>query len=119
MSDDLVKRLRGWPMSTAGNVMRHAAARIEELEADFAAREKLLLRLAGDKIDLASELAGVNGKLAKAVTELKMLTDVSVLMQSFASHDKHKHNTVVTDTLWAQWSKQLRFSRATIAALKG
>ena len=35
MSDDLVKRLRGWPISTAANVMRDAADRIEELEAEL------------------------------------------------------------------------------------
>ncbi len=44
-----------------------AVARIEELEAKLAAKEKLVLALAGDKIDLVSELAGVKGKLAKAV----------------------------------------------------
>lgn len=43
------------------------ADRIEELEAKLAAKEKLMLALAGDKIDLVSELAGVKGKLAKAV----------------------------------------------------
>ena len=41
--------------------------RIEELEAKLKAKEKLMLALAGDKIDLVSELAGVKGKLAKAV----------------------------------------------------
>ena len=35
MSDELVKRLRGWPISTAANVMRDAADRIEELEAEL------------------------------------------------------------------------------------
>ena len=46
-------------------------ARIEELEAKLAAKEKLMLALAGDKIDLVSELAGVKAKLAKAVEELE------------------------------------------------
>ena len=39
----------------------------EELEAKCAAREKLILSLAGDKIDLVSELAGVKGELEKAL----------------------------------------------------
>ena len=38
----------------------------KELETKLAAKEKLMLALAGDKIDLVSELAGVKGKLAKA-----------------------------------------------------
>ena len=41
--------------------------RIEELEAKLKAKEKLMLALAGDKIDLVSELAGVKGKLVKAL----------------------------------------------------
>ena len=44
-----------------------AEARIAELEAKLAAKEKLMLTLAGDKIDLVSELVGVKGKLAGAV----------------------------------------------------
>ena len=36
MSDDLVKRLRGWPSSVAGGTMKAAADRIEELEAKLA-----------------------------------------------------------------------------------
>ena len=47
--------------------LEQAEARIEELEAKLKAKEKLMLALAGDKIDLVSELAGVKGKLAKAV----------------------------------------------------
>ena len=47
--------------------LEQAEARIEELEAKLKAEEKLMLALAGDKIDLVSELAGVKGKLAKAV----------------------------------------------------
>lgn len=60
----------------------------------------------------------LEAKLAKAVTELKMLTDVSKFMQSSTSHNKHRHNTVITDTIWAQWSKQLRFALTALAALK-
>ena len=47
--------------------LEQAEARIEELEAKLAIKEKLMLALAGDKIDLVSELGGVKGKLAKAV----------------------------------------------------
>ena len=61
----------------------------------------------------------LEAKLAKAVTELKMFTDVSKLMQSATSHNKHRHNTVITDTMWAQWSKQLRFALTALAALNG
>ena len=49
-----------------------AHKRIEELEAKLAAKEKLMLALAGDKINLVSELAGVKGKLAKAVETIKL-----------------------------------------------
>ena len=78
--------------------MSDAMHRIEELEAKLSKREALL---------------------AKAVTELKMLTDVSKLMQSATSHNKHRHNTVITDTIWAQWSKQLRFAITALEKLKG
>jgi len=47
------------------------ADRIEELEAKLEAKEKLMLALAGDKIDLVSELAGVKGKLVKVTEELE------------------------------------------------
>ena len=74
MSDDLVKQLREDQPVTQdmGSTMQcslqdAAADRIEELEAKLATKEKLVLDLAGDKIDLVSELAGVKGKLAKAV----------------------------------------------------
>ena len=74
MSDDLVKQLREDQPVTQdmGSTMQcslqdAAADRIEELEAKLATKEKLVLALAGDKIDLVSELGGVKGKLAKAV----------------------------------------------------
>ena len=47
--------------------LEQAEARIEELEAELEHNKKLMLALAGDKINLVSELAGVKGKLAKAV----------------------------------------------------
>ena len=49
------------------NKWLEAEEHIEELVTKLKAKEKLMLDLAGDKIDLVSELAGVNGKLAKAV----------------------------------------------------
>ena len=61
----------------------------------------------------------LEAKLAKAVIALKLLVDVSVMMQSATSHNKHRHNTVITDTMWAQWSKQLKYTRTTLAELKG
>ena len=45
--------------------LEQAEARIEELESELEGRKKLMLTLAGDKIDLVSELAGVKFKLAK------------------------------------------------------
>ena len=44
-----------------------AEAKVVELEAKLKAKEKLMLALAGDKIDLVSELAGVKGKLEEAL----------------------------------------------------
>ena len=74
VSDDLVKRLDNlWAMLEEEGFYTKAATvtlarnRIEEMEAKLAAREKLVLALAGDKIDLVSELADVKGKLAKAM----------------------------------------------------
>ena len=46
------------------------ADHIEELEAGLEHNKKRMLVLAGDKINLVSELAGVKGKLAKAVEAL-------------------------------------------------
>ena len=50
--------------------LEQAEERIEELEAELATKEKLMLALAGDKIDLVSELASVKGKLAKVTALL-------------------------------------------------
>ena len=58
-----------------GKRIKELEARIEELEATCAAREKLVLALAGDKIDLVSELAGVKGKLEKALLWLHECMD--------------------------------------------
>ena len=73
MTDDLVKRLREsravWnnAKATPTDLEVEAANRIEELVAKLKAKEKLVLDLAGDKIDLVSELAGVKGKLEEAL----------------------------------------------------
>ena len=70
---DYPERLRNF--NKAGQLQyewfNEVADHIEELEAKLAAKEKLMLALAGDKIDLVSELAGVKGKLAKVVEELE------------------------------------------------
>ena len=55
--------------------LEQAEARIEELEAKLEGRKKLILTLAGDKIDLVSELVGVKFKLAKAVKGLENSRD--------------------------------------------
>ena len=55
----------------SAEAVKVVADRIEELEAKLKAKEKLMLALAGDKIDLVSELAGVKGKLAKVTEELE------------------------------------------------
>ena len=60
--------------SEGARAMRDGLARIEELETKLKAKEKLVLALAGDKIDLVSELAGVKGKLTKAVGFIEDLT---------------------------------------------
>ena len=54
--------------------LEQAEARIEELEAKLEHNKKLMLALAGDKIDLVSELAGVKAKLAKAMNFIEDLT---------------------------------------------
>lgn len=103
------------------------ADRIEELEA-----ENHLLKTSG-----IAEVAARNpsvmeymqhwegraesaeAKLAKAVAEMKSLTDASTLMQSSASYDRFKHNSIVTESIWSQWSKQLKFARTAIKELTG
>ena len=52
-------------LSLRTNLHGEATYLIRKLETKLAAKEKLMLALAGDKIDLVSELAGVKGKLAK------------------------------------------------------
>ena len=96
MSDDLVKRL--WESDEASALTNQAARRIEELEGKLSKSEALL---------------------AKALGELKVFTDLSAYMQASASYNKRKHESSITDTMWSQWSKQLKFARTTLAELKG
>ena len=51
--------------------LEQAEARIEELEAELEGRKTLMLALAGDKINLVSELAGVKDALQEAKEELQ------------------------------------------------
>jgi hypothetical protein len=75
---------------------------------------------AADRIEqLVATCDELEAKLAKALTELKMLIDVSTLMQSSAAYDKRRHQNIITDTVWGQWAKQLKFARTTLAELKG
>ena len=121
--DDLMDRLRGvtggkLDYTNTPNSLRLAAAdRIEQLE------EKLLSATM-DGYDMAKHeyrdrIEELEAKLEKVTTELKMLIDVSTLMQSSAFYDKRKYQSAITDTIWQQWSKQLKFSKGTIAKLKG
>jgi len=63
--------------------------------------------------------ASLEAKLEKVMGELKSFTDVSSYMQSSASRNKHRHDNSVTDTIWSQWSKQLRSARRALAEIKG
>lgn len=68
--------------------------------------------------DLAHKrIEELEAKLAKVTTELKVLTDVSTFMQSSAYYDKRRYQSMITDTVWSQWSKQLKFAKGTIAEL--
>ena len=93
--------------------------RIEELELAVRYEADLAQQALDARKELEAKLSKSEALLAKAVTELKMFTDVSKLMQSATSHNKHRHNTVITDTMWAQWSKQLRFTLTALAEMKG
>ena len=61
----------------------------------------------------------LEAKLAKAVWDMKALIDVSTLMQSSSTHNRFSHNTIVTDSIWAQWSKQLKSAHTAFAKLTG
>ena len=67
---------------------------------------------------LADMIEKLEAKLERAMGELKSFTDVSLYMQSSSSYSKHRHENSVTDTIWSQWSKQMRSSRRTLAELK-
>jgi hypothetical protein len=51
----------------SGPAVQAVVNRIEELEAKLKHNKKRMLLIAGDKINLVSELAGVKGKLEKAI----------------------------------------------------
>ena len=76
--------------------------RVQELEAKLKAKEKLMLDLAGDKIDLVSELAGVKGKLAADRTE------VIALIRKDAENGDISHGAAqwVIDTVLAELKGQ-------------
>ena len=100
--------------------MREAGQRrIEELELAVRYEADLAQQALDARKELEAKLSKSEALLAKAVITLKLLVDVSVMMQSATSHNKHRHNTVITDTMWAQWSKQLKYTRTTLAELKG
>ena len=69
--------------------------------------------------EAADRIEELEAKLAKAVAGMMALTDVSTLMQSSSSHNRFRHNTTVTDSIWSQWSTQLKFARTTLAELTG
>jgi len=79
MSDDLVKRLRGWPASVAGDTMGEAADRIEELEAKLAKAVEGFKRI--DDLTChnmpmtAREEQAVNREVRAALAELEEQTD--------------------------------------------
>lgn len=81
MSDDLLKALKNSVYLAFDDgtndytTALKAAEHIEELEAELEGRKKLMLTLAGDKIDLVSELAGVKFELAKAVEAMQFWKD--------------------------------------------
>ena len=74
-------------------------------------------QLAAINEELEAKLSKSEALLAKAVITLKLLADVSVMMQSSTSHDRFKHNTIITDSIWSQWSKQLKYARTILAEL--
>ena len=85
-----------------------AEARIEELESELEGRKKLMLTLAGDKIDLVSELAGIKFKLAKAVGNL-----ASVMSQ----YDRFREDEYAVGL--APLDDAIETARTTLAELRG
>ena len=104
MSDDQVKRYQLDYHHT-----QTYAEMVEDCDGDWVKYNDY--KAASDRIE------ELEAKLAKTVITLKLLVDVSVMMQSATSHNKHRHNTVITDTMWAQWSKQLKYTRTALAEL--
>ena len=92
---------------------------IAELEAENRELHMQVIASDGQAQMAYEEQERLEAKLAKVVADMKSLTAVSTLMQSSASHDSFRHNSIVTDSIWSQWSKQLKFARTTLAELKG
>jgi hypothetical protein len=69
--------------------------------------------------ELEAKLSKSEALLAKALGELKVFTDLSTYMQASASYNKRKHESSITDTIWSQWSRQLKYARTIVAELKG
>jgi hypothetical protein len=131
MTDDLVKRLRNINGGWAPDEALAAADRIEELETKLAKAVEKAERL-GREVNIArygqpdfawdihkAAMADLEAKLAKVLVEMRLLIDVSVLMQTSGSYNRHRHQHEITDTIWSQWSKQLKTARNTLASLQG
>jgi len=118
--DDLMKRLRDPAFgteTTERNLMDKAADLIAELEANINIKADFIDATINQLAASDQRIEELEAKLAKALIELKMLIDVSTLMQSSAAYDKRRHQNVITDTMWAQWAKQLKFARTTIVEI--
>ena len=105
---------------TDGNT--HAIAQHLDEREDWDALQEVTAELEqaeSDNILLIARIEELEAKLAKAVWDMKVLIDVSTLMQSSSTHNKFRHNTIVTDSIWAQWSKQLKSARTAFAKLEG
>ena len=93
--------------------------RIEELEKWKRYWSGEIDTILAGRADAEDRIEELEAKLAKAVAGMTALTDVSTLMQSSASHNRFRHNTIVTDSIWSQWSTQLKFARTTLTEMKG
>ena len=91
MLSDVLKHLDGHDaLQEVTAELEQAEARIEELESELEGRKKLMLTLAGDKIDLVSELAGVKFKLAKALEALEWQADAIHNSVTVNMKDNHR-----------------------------
>lgn len=72
-----------------------------------------------DLVKQQTRIEELEAKLVKVMAELKVLVDISTFMQSSAYYDKRRYQSVITDTVWSQWSKQLKFAKSTLAESYG